>query len=367
MQQLGAINYVIIIVTCAQYSKKVPSEDRVRVVCSGYGRPLFEHSLITETDQSFPSMAQLSNLLDELVLAEINCKITTKAIGAGAYGKVFIAEYYGSVCAAKEFNSNLSLGVSSKGVQKMKENLLKKCQRIFQLRHPNIVQFLGAYYKPGSPVVPLLVMEMMDCSLNVLLNDYPSIPIDVKLSILLGVSLGLKFLHSQKPSGVHCNLSSNNILLTSHLQAKISDVGVALIVPEKLLKKHMKNTCFVAPEICKLTGTAADKVSFDFTVDIFSYGAIILHTITQQWPELKRQLNSKVNQYQSYIDKVNVALDDKEFCLLVVRCLDDDPTKRPQIDKVSEKIKKLTEKYAAKKMSVIAWQMEFQQVLKQVI
>ena len=306
-------------------------------------------------------MAHQNNPLDELVLAEI--KVTTKEIGAGAFGKVFVAEYYGSVCAAKELNPNLSLEVSSKGVQKMKENLLKRCQRIFQLRHPNIVQFLGVCYKPGSPTVPILVMETMDSSLSMLLKDYPNIPIDSKLSILLGVSLGLKFLHSQKPSVVHCNLSSHNILLTPHLQAKISDVGVAVIVPEKSLKLHMKNTCFVAPEICKLTGTRADKI-FDSAVDVFSCGAIILHTITQQWPEPKRQLNSKINQYQSYIDKV--ALDDKEFSLLMVSCLDDTPTRRPPIDKVSEKIKRITQKYAAKKTSVITYQMEFQQVLEQV-
>ena len=305
-------------------------------------------------------MAQQS--IDDLVLTQIKL---TKEIGAGAYGKVFVAEYYGTVCAAKEFNSSPLLEVSSKGHQKTKENVLKKCQRILQLRHPNLVQFLGVYYKPGSPTVPLLVVEMMDCSLNTLLKDYQDVPIDIKLSILLGVSLGLKFLHSQKPSMVHCNLSSNNILLTPHLQAKISDVGVAMIVPEKSLKKYMKTTCFVAPEICKSTASTPAGKIFDLSVDVFSYGAITLHCITQQWPEPKRQLYPKVNPYQSYIDKV--ASGDKELGLLVVGCLDDIPTKRPPIDKVSEKIKRMTEKCVSTKMSVIACQTKLQQVLEQVI
>ena len=305
-------------------------------------------------------MAQQSNTFEDLVLTEIKLM---KEVGAGAYGKVFVTEYYGTVCAAKEFNFNLSLETSSKGFQKTKEDVFKKCQRILQLRHPNIVQFLGVYYKPGSSTVPLLVMEMMDSSLNTLLKGYPNIPIATKLSILLGVSLGLKFLHSQKPSVVHRNLSSNNILLTPHLQAKISDVGVAVIVPEKSLKKYMKTTCFVAPEISKSTGTTASKI-FDPSVDVFSYGVITLHTITQQWPEPKRQLNSKVNWYQPYVDKV--ISDDKELGLLVVGCLDDVPNKRPSIDKMSDKIKRMVEKYVATKRSVIARQTELQQVLEQV-
>ena len=279
-------------------------------------------------------MAQQANSLDEFVLAEIK---------GGAYGKIFVAEYYGTVCAAKEFNLNLSLEVSSKGAQ---ENILMKCQRMLQLRNPNIVQFLGVYYKPGLPTVPLLVIKMLNCSLSTLLECHPDVPIDVKLSILLGVSLGLKFLHSQKPSMVHCNLSSNNILLTPHLQAKISDVGGAAIVPEKSVKKYMKTTYFVTPEICKSSaGTLTGKI-FDLSVEVFTYCVTTLHCITQQRPEPKRQLNSKVNQY---IDKVISG--DKKLGVLVE----------------DEKIKRIAEKHAVTKKTVITCQTEMQKVAEQVL
>ena len=305
-------------------------------------------------------MAQQNNSFDGLVLTEVKL---SNEIGAGAYGKVFQAEYYGSHCVAKEFSSTLkpALEVSTRGTQKVKENLLKKCQRILQLRHPNIVQFLGVHYKPSSPTIPLLMMEMMDSNLNLLLKDYSNIPIYAKLSVLLDVSLGLKFLHSQKPSVVHCHLSSHNILLTPSLRAKISDVGMALIIPEKSLKQFIKATCFTAPEISKTTATGS-KIS-NPSVDIFSYGAIMLHTITQQCPEPKKQPVSKVSQYQTYIDKI---LDEKELALLALQCLDDLSEKRPTIHEVLEKVAKAVNKYPFAKKNVIAWQTELQQVTEQV-
>ena len=297
-----------------------------------------------------------------LTLAEV--KIHSKEIGAGAYGKVFAAEYHGSPCAAKEFNSILkpTLEVSSKGNQKPRESILKKCQRIHQLSHPNVVQFFGVYYKPGSSTVPLLVMEVMDTSLSILLKDHPNIPIGLKYSILFDVSLGLKFLHCQKPTSVvHCNLSSHNILLSSSLHAKISGLEVSLIVPESSLKQFMKVTCFIAPEVSK--PTAASKFS-NPPSDVYSYGMITLHTITQKWPEPKKQSNSSTSQYQSCIDKIS--LENKELGILVGSCLDDVPSKRPTVDKVSEKIKKMAEEYPATIKNSIAWQTELQQIKQQV-
>ena len=283
------------------------------------------------------SMAQRSNSLDEsAVLAKIE---------VGAYGKVFA----GTVCAAKEF---LSLKVGCKGARQ--ENV--KCRRMLQLCHPNIVQFLGVCSKPGLPTVLLLVMKMMDCSLNTLLEYYPNVSVATKLSILLGMSLGLKFLHSQKPSVVHRNLLSNDILVTPHLQAKLSDVGVAL--------PKTKTICFLAPEICKSTTSKLAGKLVDLSVEVFSYCAITLHTITQQWPKSKRQLNCTVNQYQSCIDQI--ISNDKKLGLLVVGCLDDVPDEHSSIDDVLEKFKRILEKCAVTKKSVITCQPEVRQVAKQV-
>ena len=298
---------------------------------------------------------QQNNSFEDLVLSEIK---VIKEIGIGTYGKVSKAEYYGSHCAVKEFSQILPLELTKK------DTVLKRFRRIAQLRHSQVVQCLGIFYKPGgSLTVPLLVMEMMDCSLSTLLKDYPNLSIDMKLFILLDVSLGLKFLHCQKPGVVHCSLSSNKVLLTPHLQAKISDVGVTTIIFEKSLKRNIKTTCFVAPEIIKSSGTLTGK-GVDSPVDVFSFGAIMLHTFTQQLPEPKKQLNSQSNQYQSYIDKIISY--DKDLGLMGGDCLNNEPYKRPRIEKVSEKIKRLVEKCGIKKSTVVL-QSELKEMTEEVV
>ena len=52
------------------------------------------------------------------------------------------------------------------------------------------------------------------------------------MCILQDVAIGLNFLNSHKDPIIHRDLSSNNILLTHHLVAKISDLGLA---------KHIKS------------------------------------------------------------------------------------------------------------------------------
>ena len=65
------------------------------------------------------------------------------------------------------------------------------------------------------------------------------IPNHIKNSILLDVSLGLLYLHKQTPPIVHRDLTANNVLLTSGLKAKISDVGIVPIVEPQLMKQYI--------------------------------------------------------------------------------------------------------------------------------
>ena len=301
---------------------------------------------------------------------------TNELLGVGTYGKVLKVFYYGAICVAKELSStpetdSLKVGTSQND---SKDYFLKKCQPLTQLRHPNIVQFFGIHFKPDPSrnVRPIMVMEKMETSLSALLESEPNISIGVKLSILLDVSLGLRYLHSQRPAVVHCNLTSNNVLLTSQLQAKISDVGITQMMGNgQQLQK--KSALFVAPEnrtdTSKLSST---ELACQPSVDIFSYGAVVLHTITQQWPQ--RQLGDAVRQgdtiqteVQKHRSQINqIATKSKALKSLVLSCLDNDPDKRPTIIQVSEILRRLSEKLPVVNKSPIAWQAEVEDATKQV-
>ena len=150
-----------------------------------------------------------------------------------------------------------------------------------ELRHPNIVQFLGLCFLEGS-TLPVLVMERLDSSLDDLLETSPGLPLALKLSLLTDVSRGLLYLHTlQDPPVVHRDLSARNILLTSSLGAKISDLGNARIV--NLQPGQLART------LTRIPGTHVymPPESFDQhsrygpQLDIFSFGHTALFTLTQ--------------------------------------------------------------------------------------
>ena len=167
----------------------------------------------------------------------------------------------------------------------------------------------------------------------------------IKLSILLDVSLGLRYLHSNKI--VHRDLSSNNILLNTLLRAKISDLGVAKVVKtdsKKSLTQIPGTADFMPPE------AQVDTPIYDASLDVFSYGGVMLHTATQKWPTptAMKQYDprtrkvrgfTEVERRQSYIDEMT-----KELVPLAVQCLDDDPDVRPTMIDVSEGVKKLRDR-----------------------
>ena len=149
-----------------------------------------------------------------------------------------------------------------------------------ELRHPHIVQFLGLCFLQGS-ALPVLVMERLDSSLDELLEGVPSLPLALKRSVLADVARGLLYLHTRNPPVVHRDLSARNVLLTSSLVAKISDLGNARIVnmrPGQLARTltHLPGTVvYMPPE-------AFDEGSrYGPRLDIFSFGHLALFTLTQ--------------------------------------------------------------------------------------
>ena len=254
-------------------------------------------------------------------------------IGKGTYGTVYKVNYRGAARAAREFYPR---GRRSSD----KKDSLKKYQRYAQVpQHNNIVQVLGVYGRKavGQPeVLPMiLVMELMDCSLNTLLERGSEFSNSTKLSILLDVSLGLKFLHCQDPPIAHYYLSSNNVLLTAERKAKISDIGVAQMIAYKNENQlSQKGLPFMAPELRKSNANGPPA-------DVFSFGVVMLHTVTE-----KQIAAAKIKQpefhFQSQCDQIAADSFFKQLSELVRSCLLNDLRCRPQISLISQFIENLT-------------------------
>ena len=187
-------------------------------------------------------MADLEQYLHHLQLSVVTRTNEEESIGVGSYASVYEVIVHGTLCAAKEMHPVLVNDTN-------KRAFLSECVQSSRILHPNVVQFLGIYYPSPRARLPWLVMELMHISLRGLIEKYEKddFPFHFKLSVLMDTCHGLQFLHSQNI--IHRDLSSNNILLTKHLVAKISDLGMAKVIPPGL-QKHMQ-----APGLChqKLT------------------------------------------------------------------------------------------------------------------
>ena len=193
-------------------------------------------------------------------------------------------------------------------------------------------------------VLPAIVMEKMQQSLRNLVEKYVNIPWNVKFSILNDVCCGLRYLHSKNPPIVHCDLTPNNILLGGHLEAKITDIGIAkLLHSDNNIIIDNSMLSFIPPEALGQNPTCV--TSFD----IFSFGGIILYTVTQLWPELTNQTSevmTGVTNRNHLLDKI--VGDATALKPLVIACLDDNPENRPSMTQVSVVIKEAKERYSLK-------------------
>ena len=215
-----------------------------------------------------------------------------KEIGRGAYGKVYAVKYCETICAAKEIHSILIEDVGEAERRPIIQSFLKECRQCSMLRHPNVIQFLGVYYPTGVGGanrirLPVMVMEMMADSLTSFVDKHEKIPVHIKYSIVHDVSLGLCYLHNHDPPIVHRDLSPNNVLLTAHHVAKISDLGVTKVIKadsRKTMTKAPGTVDFMPPE------ALANTPIYGPPMDVFSFAGIILHTFNQQWPRPTEQV-----------------------------------------------------------------------------
>ena len=148
------------------------------------------------------------------------------------------------------------------------------------LRHPNITQFLGLCFLPGTQL-PLLVMERLETSLDDLLEHMPGLPLSLKRSVMEDVASGLVYLHKRTPPVIHRDLTSKNVLLTSSLVAKITDMGNSRIV--SMRPGQMARTLSQLPgTLVYMPPEALDETHrYGPSLDIFSLGHLALYTITQ--------------------------------------------------------------------------------------
>ena len=289
---------------------------------------------------------------------------TGKNLGKGADATVQEVNWLGTLCAAKQLHEILLEDDSPGGAKRFIENFEKECMTWSRLVHPCIVQFLGVHFLSGLHV-PMLILEKMDTSLRYYLEAHKKeeFPLPDKVYVLRQVAQALSYLHSLNPPLVHHDLSSNNVLLNAiSLQAKVTDFGMTRTLdPSKMThKSSVKGTqAFMAPE------ALVEPPKYDDKLDVFSYGNVIVTTVTHQWPNPgpfnrvkggRLVAVSELQRRQHYLDQFTP--NESELFLPVVRaCLQNDPSERPTSNQLVTQMSKIEEAHPRVPDSVVIGQL----------
>ncbi|PIN07101.1 Serine/threonine protein kinase [Handroanthus impetiginosus] len=200
----------------------------------------------------------------------------SRKIGEGGYGPVYKCYLDHTPVAIKVLRPDAAQGRS----QFQQEVEVLSC-----IRHPNMVLLLGACPEYGCLVYEYMANGSLDDRLFRRGNT-PVLPWQLRFRIAAEIGTGLLFLHQTKPEPlVHRDLKPGNILLDRNFVSKISDVGLARLVPpsvaDTVTQYRMTSTagtfCYIDPEY-QQTGMLGIKS------DIYSLGVMLLQIITAKPP-----------------------------------------------------------------------------------
>ena len=201
-----------------------------------------------------------------------------KPLGTGAYGQVCKAMLGELPCAAKLLHPVLI----DPNKPRNRDMFERECRFLSEIRHPNIVQYLGVAQDPQTGL-PILLMELMDDSLTHFLElSETRLPYHVQVNINCDISQAVTFLHSNQV--LHRDLSSNNVLLIgAGVRAKVTDFGMS-----KLTAMNPRMT-----SLTKCPGTAVymspeallDPPVYTEKLDCFQAGVLMVQIITRKFPD----------------------------------------------------------------------------------
>ena len=284
---------------------------------------------------------------------------TGRTLGEGSYGCVEELRVNGLVCAGKRMYDAL-VNSQNEGADRMIEKYFDECQLLSGLRHPNVVLFLGICFldtrPPSTADLPVLVMEMLQGSLDHLLENTPNVPLAKKISILQDVARGLVYLHGHTPAIIHRDLTARNVLLNSAMVAKIADMGNSRLVdmqPGQLAQTMTRGVpgtpAYMPPEAFEVPPKYGPKL------DMFSFGHLALFTATQQFPgdllpstyqdPRSRRIKGRneVERRGRYMEGLRVILGRSHGLVqLITQCLDYSPSARPTASETLDRLQQIS-------------------------
>ncbi|KAL0382188.1 UNVERIFIED_CONTAM: putative leucine-rich repeat receptor-like protein kinase IMK3 [Sesamum calycinum] len=297
---------------------------------------------------------------------------TAEIMGKSTYGTVYKATMEDGIqVAVKRLREKITKGQREFEIE---VNALGK------IRHPNLLALRAYYLGPkgescsfsticlkGVLLLSYMVSEVKDffilcCSncpneltnhLSLFAARAPDTPIDwpTRMKIAKGMTRGLLYLHNNV-NIIHGNLTSSNVLLDEHTNAKIADYGLSRLMTAAANANVIATAGalgYRAPELSKLK-KATTKT------DIYSLGVIILELLTgkspgealngvdlPQWVAsiVKEEWTNEVFDVELMRDATVIGDELLNTLKLALHCVDPSPSARPEAHQILQQLEEI--------------------------
>ncbi|CAL0301285.1 unnamed protein product [Lupinus luteus] len=234
-------------------------------------------------------------------------------------------------------------------VKKLKEDVLTEEEKVkafrdelalFQkIRHPNVVQFLGAVTQ-SSPM--MIVTEYLPKGdLRAFLKRKGALKPSTAVRFALDIARGVGYLHENKPSPIiHRDLEPSNILRDDSGHLKVADLGVSKLLA---VKEYRPLTCrdtsyrYVAPEVFK-------QEEYDTKVDVFSF-ALILQEMIEGCQPFSAKKDEEVPKIYAAKERPPFRAPSKHYAHglkeLIEECWNENPSKRPTFRQIITRLESI--------------------------
>lgn len=255
-----------------------------------------------------------------------------KTIGHSSFGAVNEGKLNGTKVAVKTIQRD-----GQPNAENNIDSFKKEAELNCQLRHPNIVLFMGISVQPTK--VCIVTELMARGNVRDLLVGTPKKQIRLDWGLrqqwALDTAQGMAYLHSHDPPMIHRDLKTTNLLVDRGMNVKICDFGLSRIRSDSQMSA-VGTVHFSAPEVLR-------HEKYTEKVDLFSFGAVCWEMYTRL-PIFKNMPQIEV--YKSVIDGIMPPVDDDcdpRFKKLMQECWDTNPANRPAFREVIERLSELVE------------------------
>ncbi|KAF7542577.1 hypothetical protein G7Z17_g11453 [Cylindrodendrum hubeiense] len=208
-------------------------------------------------------------------------------IGQGSFGSVYLALHAvtGELLAVKQVEAPAP-GANSQNDSRKKsmiEALKREIALLRDLRHANIVQYLGC--SSSADYLNIFLEYVPGGSVQTMLNSYGALPEPLVRSFVRQILMGLSYLHNQ--GIIHRDIKGANILVDNKGTIKISDFGISKKLEASNILSGANNSkhrpslqgsvFWMAPEVVKQT-------SYTLKADIWSLGCLVVEMMTGSHP-----------------------------------------------------------------------------------